>query len=699
MNSTVPANDGTIDAPRELREHDWLDRYSSGRQDLVRQFFLPALARATRYDRATGYFRSSIYSLVAEGVADFVGRGGRIRLLCSPELAEEDILAIRQGLDVRDAIDAAATRELDTILRHPLSAEPVELLANLVAAHVLEIRFAVNERGSGIFHDKVGVISDRSSAISFSGSINESWQGWHPYGNHESFEVFRDWQETTRVSAHREYFESLWNGHEDGVAVHHAPDAFTKKLLAISAAEPNARLSELDAHNAAPKRRLFDHQRDALACWVARGRRGVLKHATGSGKTLTALNAIRDWLADGKPALVLVPSRLLLDQWAAEARTELANQDPSVLLAGDGHNAWRSGGMLRLHTQPRGGPRLVIATMQTASSDEFLNALGDPRDLLVVADEAHRLGSGTFQRCMTIDAPARLALSATPERAGDPDGTQAIFGYFGDVLDPVFTLADAIEAGRLTPYVYSTTIVTLDADETQDWLDRTLKIRQIYAQEAGNEGSSHVPSGYLKNLLIQRARIAKSAGAKTQAACDVVRRDYRPGQHWLLYCSDQQQLRSVMQALADEGIETLEYHSAMLGDQDATLSHYRRAGGVLVSIKCLDEGIDIPDISHAVILASSRNPREFIQRRGRVLRVKDGKDIAHVHDLIVVPPPGEGDAFDGLVMGEIARAHEFATGANNPDAALGLHRLCVELGVDPEVLSNLGDEGDTPHDA
>jgi superfamily II DNA or RNA helicase len=678
---------------------DWQDRYSSSRQDLVREFFGPALNRSLTYDRATGYFRSTVYSLIADEVRRFVSRNGRMRLLCSPEMSRDDIKALEAGVREAEVVGEAALRELDLILAHPLGAEPARILANLVAGGVLEIRFAVNARGHGIFHDKVGVFSDSDNAVSFSGSINESWSGWHPLGNHESFEVFRSWEEVRRVEAHVAYFRALWDGDEDGVDVLGVPEAFRERLLREATENPRADLEQpRPKRSVLRRRRLFDHQRDALACWERRGRRGVLKHATGSGKTLTALNAIRDWLATGRPALVLVPSRLLLNQWTQEADEELGHLDPGVLLAGDGNDDWRKGGMLRLHTQPRGGPRLVIATMQTAASPEFLRALGDTSDLLVVADEAHRLGSQTYRRCMEVDAPARLALSATPERAGDAEGTSAIFDYFGDVLEPVFTLADAIGAKRLVPYVYSTTLVTLNADETQEWIERTIKIRQIYAQEADADSGSFSASPFLKHLLIQRARIAKSAASKIQAACEIVRRDYQRGEHWLLYCADQHQLRAVMDDLRTSGIEPLEYHSAMEGDQSATLAHYRRAGGVLVSIKCLDEGVDIPDISHAVILASSRNPREFIQRRGRVLRIRPGKDVAYLHDLVVVPPAGEGDEFDGLVVGEIARAHEFARGAVNPEAALQLHRLCIELGIDPDVLSKMGAEDDEPNE-
>ena len=684
--------DVTVGLDADLRSFEWADRYSSSRQDLVRDFFGPALDRSARYDRAAGYFRSTIYSLVADELRRFVARQGRMRLLCSPELRQQDIKALEAGAGA-DVVEVAALRELEEILSHPLSLEPAQILANLVASGVLNIRFAVNTRGYGIFHDKVGIFFDDDHALSFSGSINESWSGWHPLGNHESFEVFRSWQEVRRVEAHVAAFDSLWRGEEDGIAVRNLPEAFRERLLREASDDPLEALARRPPHRSVlRRRRLFDHQRDALACWERRGRRGVLKHATGSGKTLTAINAIRDWLAAGRPALVLVPSRLLLKQWVAETDEELGHLNPSVLLAGDANDEWRSGGLLRLHTRPQGGPRLVIATMPTAASEEFLRALGDSSDLLVVADEAHRLGSPTYRRCMEIDAPARLALSATPERAGDPDGTARIFDYFGEVLEPVFTLADAIAANRLVPYSYAATLVTLGAEETEQWIERTRKIRQSYAQEADDGGGRFTPSPYLKHLLIQRARIAKQAASKVPAACDIVLRDYQRGQHWLLYCSDQGQLRAVIEKLGDAGLEPLEYHSAMEGDQTATLNHYRRSGGVLVSIKCLDEGVDIPDISHAVILASSRNPREFIQRRGRVLRTNPGKHLAFLHDLVVVPPTGEGDEFDGLVVGEIARAHEFAKGAINPDAALRLHRLCIDLGVDPKVLSEMGAE-------
>jgi superfamily II DNA or RNA helicase len=445
-------------------------------------------------------------------------------------------------------------------------------------------------------------------------------------------------------------------------------------------------------------RHLFDYQEEALACWRSRGRRGVLKHATGSGKTLTALNAVRDWLANGNAALVLVPSTLLLKQWQVEAGIELSSLDPSILLAGDGNETWRRDALLRLHTQADGDPRLVIATIQTASLAEFQRQVADGAHLLVVADEVHRTGASKARACLPPAAGARLGLSATPERAGDPDGTAAIFKYFGEILEPVFTLADAITAKRLTPYVYYPQRVGLTVEEEERWAALTKRIKRTFAQHASaiQRGESHQG---LELMLINRARIAKQAENKTDVATDIVAANFARGEHWLVYCDDQIQLGSIRTALRERGVDALEYHSAMVGDREATLDRYRAQGGVLVSIRCLDEGVDIPEITHAVIVASSRNPREFIQRRGRVLRRSPGKTEAVIYDLLVFPSTadGEGD-LDGLVLGELARAERFARDARNTVAASKVKRWCIELGIDPDEMAESGLEEDDTAD-
>jgi hypothetical protein len=378
---------------------------------------------------------------------------------------------------LKDAIDSAVRRELERILEEPLAQPTVELLATLVAAGTLSLKFIVWTDAVGIFHDKVGIFEDSvGNSVSFSGSINESWQGWHPRGNHESFEVFTSWlPEAKRVADHRAYFETLWAGAEPGLTVHEAPEAFTRELLARAKPDPKEALVIL-ASDSTPPRRLFPYQEQALADWTEKGHRGILRHATGAGKTVTALHAARKWMQDGHPVLVLVPSEVLLKQWATESVKDLGDMTPSILLAGAGNDEWKKKGLAQLHTVRDGGPRLTIATMQTACTDRFLKNVADGDHLLVIADEVHRIGSPTQRQILSLEAGGRLGLSATPERFHDSDGTAAIRRFFGEDLFPAFGLREAIAEGRLCPYEYFVHTVELSESEEAEWRSYSARI-------------------------------------------------------------------------------------------------------------------------------------------------------------------------------------------------------------------------------
>lgn len=196
-------------------------------------------------------------------------------------------------------------------------------------------------------------------------------------------------------------------------------------------------------------------------------------------------------------------------------------------------------------------------------------------------------------------------------------------------------------------------------------------------------------------LLIQRSRIAKKAAFKVRLACDVLKAHFEKGQSWLVYCEDADQLAQVLTALRHEGMDPVEYHSRMEGDRAATMSWFRSFGGVLVSIRCLDEGVDIPDVSHALILASSQNPRQFIQRRGRVLRRALGKQVAVLHDAIVVPVNADDEPEQiSLLKSELARAIEFSDHAINKGAGAELRKIAISMGVNPDSLLDSGFEED-----
>lgn len=341
------------------------------------------------------------------------------------------------------------------------------------------------------------------------------------------------------------------------------------------------------------------------------------------------------------------------------------------------------------------GKRVVIATMQTASSKEFLASIQGGPHLLVVADEVHQSGSPQNSKLYTLKSGFRLGLSATPIRYGDPEGTQKLFEYFGPIIQPTVTLHDAIMAGRLVEYEYKPHAVHLTAEEVEDWKVFTFRIRQEMARQKDDADGKKPMSESVKMLLIRRSRIAKKAKSKVLLASAIISSSFIKGQRWLVYCEDKNQLVEVISTLKDKNLEPLRYHTDMEGDKAATLAHFKTFGGIMVSIKCLDEGVDIPTVDHALILASSQNPRQFIQRRGRVLRKAKWKNIAIVHDAIVVPVNlDEEPELTSLLKSEFVRAIEFAKSAINADAAAELRLIAANLGFDPDNSDYAGIEED-----
>ena len=704
-----------------LRDYDFRRAYHKPEDDIAGDFYLPAMETSIAYDRAVGFFSSTIFLLAWPSLKAFAAAGGKMRLICSPILSEGDHEALREGYSERAEIEAghAIVESFRQIMEAERLMKPAIVLASLVAAGVIDCKIAwVGEQAGGrpkrLFHDKVGILTDRySDCVAFKGSMNETWPALARDGNLESVDIFLSWRddgERARVADEREYFDRVWDDEWPGITVRPLPQ--TARSAIVSAADAGRwpefvdeiclQLDQAARWSAeagrAGGRTPHPHQVSALETWKRRGRRGIFKHATGSGKTYTALCAIGDGLGRGEIPLVLVPSELLLNQWEGELRRTFGDAGIQFMLCGGGYSRWRDGGRLRTWTRPGDGPpRAVLATVQTASTKEFCGLCVGGGHLFMVADEVHRLGADRARSLLNLDTGARLGLSATPERAGDPDGTAALMEYFGGIVPPPFGLEDAINAGALTPYAYNVHTVRLEDDERVAWMTATDEFRHLYARSMTGSGDvSEGMSARLKLLLIRRARVIKSARAKVTAAAQVLASAYQSGQRWIVYCDDLTQLVAVKRSISSVGVaDVYEYHSAMLGDRSRTLQVFGDRGGVVVSIRCLDEGVDIPRVSHALILASSRNPREFTQRRGRVLRRSPGKFLAHLHDVVVVPEHDDEDAMGGSILkAELARAIEFGSHAINPGAVADLRRLAVASGFDWETLTGIGFEAD-----
>jgi superfamily II DNA or RNA helicase len=696
--------------------------YRKGRDDIAGDFYLPCMSIAARYDRAVGFFNSAIYVIAWPSLKDFVARQGKIRLICSPILPPQDIEAIETGYSERLEQDNAGKLRDDIryMLATPYLHKPATVLATLIALDVIDVRIAFmtkTPRHERLFHDKLGLFHDDfGNAVAFKGSMNETWAGLSADGNLESVDVFLSWEharESNRVKEHETYFESLWRNEceHEGVRVRQFPDIARSELVSAADAkrwpdlvdeicrEINA-AERFEARQAPGGRALRPHQSAALQGWEGQGRRGIFEHATGSGKTFTAICAMRDSLRRREVPVVLVPSELLLEQWHGEITESLPEIAPQILRCGAGHTKWRDSGLIGPWTRPGSdAPRIVLSTMQTAAMPEFRAAIRQGSHLLLVADEVHRIGSPNHQQLLSIDTGPRLGLSATPRRAGDPAGTAQILDYFQGIVPPPFTLADAIASGALTPYFYHVHTVTLTSTEQEQWDLLTKRIQQLFAQNASAKEPSAGGDHQMERLLIERGRVLKQAQGKAAAAGAILGAHYQRGERWIVYCDDLAQLGAVQAALAARGIESTAYHSAMTGDKEQTIRLFEANGGIVVSIRCLDEGVDIPSVTHALILASSKNPREYIQRRGRVLRRAEGKSMAHIHDVLVLPDsvgtPDEGeDPRLNIIASEIIRALEFGRSALNPAAITDLERIALRFATDYKALLSAGYEDD-----
>ena len=427
---------------------------------------------------------------------------------------------------------------------------------------------------------------------------------------------------------------------------------------------------------------LRSYQQQAISNWFKNQGRGTLKMATGSGKTITALAiAYQLYQQIGlQVTIVICPFRHLVNQWGREC--EKFNLQP--ILACESIHKWQSKFSHQLARINTGQQKFltIVTTNETLTTPGFQSQLKYlPDRTLIIGDEVHNLGAKKRESSLPRNVGLRLALSATPERHYDESGTQNILDYFGDILQPEFTLKDAIEQGALVHYLYYPILVELTQDESEQYLKLTRAItRKLLYQHQGravNHDEFDTPD--LTPLLMQRSRLIGAAANKLTALKALMQERLNTS-HTLFYCGDgssdsTRQLTAVTHLLGTElGYRVNTYTATTSLPDREQLRQQFESGALqgLVAIRCLDEGIDIPAIKHAVILASSTNPRQFIQRRGRILRPDPGKDRATLYDMVVLPPELDRDTLAierNLLKKELLRLIEFADLADNAAAA------------------------------
>ncbi|MCP9491209.1 MAG: DEAD/DEAH box helicase family protein [Solirubrobacteraceae bacterium MAG38_C4-C5] len=676
-------------------------RYRSGEDDLVEDFYLPCLERATEYDRAVGYFTSGALALAAPALVPFLIHGGRMRLVVSPHLTEADVEAMLAGYHRRDEIVGEALRRelISAALPDPIR-DTLSCLSWLIAHERLEVRVAVLSKAGapGIYHEKIGVFRDDAGThVAFQGSANESVGGL--VNNFESILAFSTAKPSEALVANQldRDFAALWNRELSTLEVIDLPDAARQTLLDTYTPDRAERLTQRSGGG--PRRpatpdglQIREYQREAMAAWFRARGTGVFEMATGSGKTITALSTagrLAEECAkqdEGLAIVVLCPYQHLVKQWIAEANAFAF--DPIGCFRGRSH--WESELRSQL-LELRAGARptlMAIATNATFATLAFQDLIRElPEASLIIADEMHNLGAPALRRALPAWFRFRLGLSATPERHHDTEGTAALQRYFGSSVFEL-GLGEAIQMGALTRYRYRPIVIEFDGEE----LDQYLALSERIGLRMAIAGDDPDGDEMLMALLIRRARLIASASGKIPRLLELLEPERR-STHNLVYCGDgrveaddgddERQVEAVVRGLGQGlGMAVNRYTADVDVDQRDVLRERFASGSLnaLVAIRCLDEGIDIPETRRAYILASSTNPRQFIQRRGRVLRRAPGKDLAEIYDFIVVPPASGDDNVDPserkLMARELERVMEFAgLAVNGPEALAELREL------------------------
>lgn len=662
-------------------------------EDILNSFYIPCLENSVVYRRATGFFTSSALAEAARGLVQFARNGGKMFLVTSPRLTEEDLRDLQAGYDAKLLTERVMMRDL----RQPLETPDLVRVQNLtwmIANDLMEIKVArpVASRDNAIFHEKLGIFLDsktdsEANVVVFSGSMNETREGL--VSNYESVDVSVSWEqserEASRVRNHLHHFEELWEGKTEGLEVVDFPDAVRRKMIELF------KPPEMPLLEPGKQRALRPFQGQAIAAWEASNRMGILAMATGSGKTFTALKCVETH--SESIVVIVVPQKDLISQWAAEIQQVFPDADIRKVDSDEKEWPERVARMIDYHLGLTVSAKrlFIVSTIQSGCKQKFLDIISKiPRDRLsVIVDEVHHSGATEYSRIFELQAIMRLGLSATPYRMWDDEGNQRIFEYFGgEVFE--YSISRAISEGVLSPYRYYIHPIELTTNEREEF--RTLskgiarQLHIIWSQYPTLKGlaapaviQSLFPinptkAGELRALYLKRIALVKSAQAKTLALREIVRNNSNL-KRCLVYCNDLTHVKEVCSILFDEGLESLQYTSEIDTGSRENLRKWiaedTSETRFLVAVRCLDEGVDIPACDSAILISSSRSKREFVQRRGRVLRRHPSKDVALIHDIVVLPFVKPEDAYAlsdselEFARAELERVDEFANSSEN----------------------------------
>ncbi len=717
-----------------LYEVEWAEdgTYVPGEEFSPERFFNDGLKNSTEFDLKLGYFSSAAISVLAEGFATFISRGGYMRLIINHIVSKKDKEAITDGVmgNIIDCTDLSNFQYLKTTFNE-YQEQFFRCLAYMISQKHIDIRIIKPRGQKGIAHTKTGQFRDGDSITAFTGSANFTISGL--FNNIENISIDRsdsiDVMVQKRIAKQRKDFDAIMSGEKKGIEYLSPKDLVEaistnygnsdiEELLDVERKLKEVKRSDRPVATTAqeeltvalpsfPYDKPRDYQMQAFENWKNNGQQGLFAMATGTGKTITSLNCLLEiYKRNGYyKAIILVPTITLVNQWEKECwKFNFGN----IIKVYSKNAEWRSKiellQMAEKYRKPNEPTQnfIIISTYASFARENVFSILNsfERAKVLLIADEAHNIGSPSIlKRLGTINYLRRIGLSATPERQFDEDTNKKLYRFFGaeEKFTFEYSMEEAIQKGVLCRYYYYPHLVKLTDEEMANYVELSEKISKYFNY---NSGEFDMKDEILMGLLLARKRIIHKAANKLDAFKKIIEERYEKNgnlKYSLIYVPEgnkpdyfpEADLFDKAEQVADDAVSdhlidiyteavmrvdkyiTVRKFVSGQKDRDEILADFAKGKlQVLTSMKCLDEGVDVPRSELAIFCASTGNPRQFIQRRGRVLRKHPDKYMAEIHDLVVAPEVSATSASykmeQLLLKGELMRVKNFSMLSENP---------------------------------
>ena len=648
---------------------------SHGETSIPESLVHKAMPCAETYRQSINHLDLSTLKTIFNGIVAMARNHACIHLLYCPVFSEEEII-IEEGEDFVDGLKKSIRSRFDDLLSG-LQEMDLHILHDIIAGHYLQLQLCIT-KDNGIVYNPIGIMTDKDG---YSFVFRGGFSAVSPE-QYEVVQVFRSWIQDNLpyVNSEIKAFDLIWN--------HNHQDLAAYDIINLLLASVDDALKAIANGSNKAVIKLRDYQEEAIQAWIDNDYHGFYVMATGTGKTWTAIYSAKRLMDKEKVLTVITaPYKHLLKQWGEDL--EKAFPDTTIIYISSENPGWEA--MLRKeiislrYNQQR--QLIVISTIASFNMMRFKDAINTHQGKkLLIVDEAHRFTQrpeGLHDQYQYM-----LGLSATPYRGKSAESGKELMAFFGGQVYNL-PIDKALEMKCLVPYYYHPIFVYSTEEEENNFSKLTQRITTCF-----NAQGSCINPDLLVTLLRSRLRVIAMAEGKF-AKLDSFLQEHDHLSHFVVYCGDgkvtdenteKRHIQVVKELLSQHG-----YTSAQFTAQETMAERMKLIDAfdtgifsALAAIRCLDEGINIPSIESAMILASNDDYREFVQRRGRILRKHGDKDHADIYDLVVLPSPNT----PGIAAIELRRYAEYAKLARNwQQLEPELNKLMNTYGLTPEMIN------------